>query len=71
MSRDEFIQQFMVTFLSSWVSVHYDEACSYQKHEMLREPPVEDAEFLARCAWNECCKHLDSFPGEEEMVEEI
>lgn len=49
----KFKDQFIVTFLSTWVANNYDDACIHSKHEMLNRPPVEDAEFLADKAWEE------------------
>ena len=47
----EFKTQYIATFLATWTAVHYDDACMRSQHEMLREPPIEDAEHLADCAW--------------------
>jgi hypothetical protein len=51
MSREQFIEQYVITFLATWTANNYSEACMSGNHQRLREPPVEDAYFLAEKAW--------------------
>ena len=51
MEKEEFIIKWVLTFLATWTANHYDEACLEGKHEMLNDPPIEDAEFLAEKQW--------------------
>jgi len=56
MKRNEFIEQFTTTFLATWCVNNYDDACRRSDHKRLEHPPVEDAEYLANCAWDEIKK---------------
>lgn len=47
MNKKEFKQNFITTFLATWVANNYDDYCSRDKHELLENPPIEDAEYLA------------------------
>jgi hypothetical protein len=53
MTEDQFKDQFIVTFLATWVANNYDDACSAGQHSRLNSPPVEDAIYLASHAWEE------------------
>jgi len=54
MKKQKFIDNFIVSFLASWVANNYSFACSHGRHEMLENPPVEDAKMLAEAAWEKC-----------------
>ena len=47
MSKGEWIEHFVVTFLATWAATEYNDACSHGQQERLSNPPVEDAYFLA------------------------
>ncbi len=51
-SEQEFKTQFIIKFLASWCANNYQTACSSGNHEWLEKPPVEDADFLAKKAWD-------------------
>ena len=51
MNKEEFIEHFAVTFMATWVANEHSNACMTGNHDMLKEPPVEDAYFLAEKAW--------------------
>jgi hypothetical protein len=55
-----FKQQFINTFIASWVAENYDDACLYGEHERIEHPPVEDAKTLANDAWKEWSKNAKS-----------
>jgi hypothetical protein len=52
--RDEmaFKKTFAVQFLASYAATHYNDACARGDQEKLQRLPVEDAEFLAKAAWD-------------------
>lgn len=52
MKEDEFIDNFMTTFLASWTANNFDLICARGEWERLENPPVEDAIYLAECAWS-------------------
>jgi len=54
-----FKEQFVTTFLATWVANNYAEACLRDKHETLYNPPVEDAEHLAGKAWEKVKEKSD------------
>lgn len=47
----EFKRRFAIEFLAAYVVSRFSECCSNNSHDILSEPPVEDAEFLAEKAW--------------------
>lgn len=47
----EFKRRFAIEFLAAYVANQNDACCADGQHELLQEPPVEDAEFLAEKAW--------------------
>jgi len=51
MEKQEFKDRYIVTFLATWTANNYAFACTHNRHKMLENPPVEDAEFLAEAAW--------------------
>ena len=53
MSKEEFIAQYIVTFIATWTANEYEKSAHPHKYERLNNPPFEDAEFLAIKAW-EC-----------------
>lgn len=55
MDEKTFKTQFIATFLASWCAKHYEDACMRGEHDRLMHPPVNDAEHLADCAWEEWC----------------
>ena len=48
----EFKRQFVTQFLAAYAATHYDDACARGDQEKLQRLPVEDASFLADCAWD-------------------
>lgn len=57
MNEIEFRNQFTVQFLATWTAIHYDDFCARGLQEELASPPVEDAEYLAKAAWDSMCTH--------------
>jgi hypothetical protein len=54
MDEKQFIDQYMVTFLASYMAGNYDDDCmNGHPNEPYNHQPVEDALFLARCAWKQ------------------
>jgi len=51
MEKQEFIDNYIVTFLATWTANNYQSACSSGELYRLNSPPVEDANFLADKAW--------------------
>lgn len=51
LTKEQFVDQFVVNFISTWCANEYDDACMNSQHERLNTPPVEDASFLAEKAW--------------------
>jgi hypothetical protein len=49
--EQSFKQSFAAQFLASYAASIYGECCSSGQHDRLRNLPVEDAEHLARHAW--------------------
>jgi hypothetical protein len=44
-------KELLVTgFISAWLAKHYDDACFHGNYEMLGNPPIEDAEWMAERA---------------------
>ena len=53
-----FKRHFAVNFLAAWAAENYDACCMMDKHETLKKPPVEDAQYLAECAWSHWCETM-------------
>lgn len=51
MNEETFKTVFITNFISTWCANNYDDACSRGKHEILENPPIEDAIYLADKAW--------------------
>lgn len=51
MNEQEFKRHFVATFLATWCANNYNDCCATGQHDMLSNPPVEDAKFLADEAW--------------------
>ena len=51
LDQDEFITQFVTTFLATWAADHCEDASRRGTTEALKHPPVEDAIWCARMAW--------------------
>lgn len=50
----EFKRQYVVTFLASYMAGNYDSDCmNGHPNEPYNHQPVEDAIFLANCAWQQ------------------
>lgn len=60
MNKEQFIDQFVTTWLATWSANNYPDACFYGNHKKLHTPPVEDAYFLAEKTW----EHIQSINGE-------
>lgn len=48
MTREEYIERFTCNFIAIWVSKNYDECCSNGDYDRLKNPPIEDAVYLAK-----------------------
>ena len=53
MKEECFKTQFISSFLATWCVNKYEECCRTGTLEILSQPPVKDAEFLANAAWDE------------------
>ena len=53
MLEEVFKAQFIASFCAAWCAANYDMANATGKPEYLEKPPMEDAIFLADCAWDE------------------
>lgn len=51
LTQEQFIDNFVVTFLATWCANEYNDSCMNGQQERLNRPPVEDARFLAQKAW--------------------
>lgn len=52
MSRSEFIDHYVCTFLATYAATHYEEACAQGEHDRLeKHHAAEDALHLAEVAW--------------------
>lgn len=49
--REEFIRNYVITFLASYAAREYDDCCMRGQHQRLENPPCEDAFYLAEKAW--------------------
>jgi hypothetical protein len=53
MNKRRFIDNFISTFCATWCANHWDQYCQEDRHLELQHPPVEDANLLAKTAWEE------------------
>jgi hypothetical protein len=51
MKREQFISQYVTNFVATWTAQNYDQCCAMGRHDVLRNPPVEDAIDLATQLW--------------------
>ena len=51
MTKSEYIETFVVNFISVWTAINYNDYCSRSLHKELENPPFEDAVFLATKTW--------------------
>lgn len=51
MTKKQFIEGFVINWLSTWSANNYDNYCVEGLHKELAEPPVEDAFDLAEDTW--------------------
>jgi len=57
--KEIFITRFIASFLAAWCVKEYEDVCMSGNFEkMTKSQPVEDAEYLAECAWQQCKEHL-------------
>ncbi len=62
MNEIEFKAQYITQFLASYMASRYDEDCqSGHKGKPYHHQPVEDAAFLANCAWKSIVEHAPDF----------
>lgn len=53
MKEQDFKSMYIVQFLASYMASRYDSDClNGHPNEPYNHQPVEDAKFLAECAWN-------------------
>lgn len=57
LTKQQFVDQFVCNFLAVWCANNYADMCALGKHEVLENPPVEDAKFLAEAAWEKVQSH--------------
>lgn len=53
-----FKTQYIASFLAAWTAGIYNDACMRSQHDRFDNQPVEDAEFLARKAWDQYVKKV-------------
>ncbi len=64
-SRDEFVKNYVSSFLASWAAIERQEAHSGWQRHTVEHAPVEDAFFQAKKTWNKCLElKPDFFKGE-------
>jgi hypothetical protein len=67
MTKQEFIDNYVCTFMASHTASRYDELCLRDKHKELEEgQPIEDAIYLAKRAYDlylEHIKEIDKYYG--------
>lgn len=51
LSKEEFIEQFAITFMATHAANIYVECCMTGKHSRLHDPQIEDAYFIAEKVW--------------------
>jgi hypothetical protein len=52
MTKEQFIAQYILVFMATWTAKEYNDACLYSRQKSLEKQPIEDAEYLAKIAWN-------------------
>lgn len=52
LTKEEYIEQFAVNFVSVWAARNYDDYCMRGLHKQLENIPIEDALFLAERSWD-------------------
>ena len=52
MTKAEYIENFVVTFISVMTANNYQDYCSRGLHKELENPPFEDAFYLAEKTWD-------------------
>jgi hypothetical protein len=57
MTRQQFIDTFVATWLANYASAHYEEACNPGDYKKVDNPPAEEANPLGFKAW---CAYKDS-----------
>ena len=63
MNEQEFKDHYIATFLASYMASRYDSDCfNGHVNEPYDDQPIEDAAFLARCAWDSLCKAKIDIP---------
>lgn len=57
MTEQEFKDHYIATFLASYMAIRYEDDCmTGHPNEPYNNQPVEDAAFLADCAWKQLSK---------------
>lgn len=51
MNKKEFVEQFVINWLSFWSAYHYNDYCDRSLYKKLENPPIEDAFYLAEEIW--------------------
>ena len=52
MTKEQFVDHYVATFLASYMAVRYDDDCmNGHPNEPYNHQPVEDAIICAECAW--------------------
>jgi hypothetical protein len=51
MDESQFKDNFISTFCATWCAINRQECIDRGWHERLEKPPMEDAIYLADCAW--------------------
>jgi len=64
MTRQVFIERYVVEFLAAYNATIYVEACMMGHHDRLRNPPIEDARHMAEHAWEAFNQEI-VIPGKE------
>lgn len=54
MTEQEFKDHYVATFLATYMATRYDDDCmNCHPNEPYNHQPVDDAIFLAKCAWKQ------------------
>ena len=56
LDEQRFKEQFVATFLATYVAQNYTDNCMRGNHKASENPPVEDAAYLANKAWEKYLK---------------
>lgn len=57
MKKEEFVDYFVINFVSTWCASNYDKYCLYNAQEKLHSPPIEDAYDIAEAVWQKMIKY--------------